>query len=72
LYKYHVRCINRQHDSAIFVGVTPSLNNDNIYNDYLCSCPQIAGNAEPTTCALIKHKQLFLAYPTHSCGGPRY
>jgi len=22
--------------------------------------------------ALIKHKQLFLAYPTYSYGGPRY
>lgn len=66
-----MRYINRQHNSAILLGVTPLLNN-NMYNDYLRSCPWDLGNAEPKFHALITRKQLFLAYPTYSYGGPRY
>lgn len=66
-----MRYINRQHNSAIFVGVTPPLNNGYIH-DHSHSCPKELGNAEPISLALIKCERLFLAYPTYSYGGPRY
>lgn len=70
--KYYVRYINRQHNSAILLGVTPPLNNGYIH-DYLRSWPQNIGNSEPNNvCALIKRKQLFLAYTTYSYGVYRY